>query len=384
MKNMKQATAIVLQMILFLLPATIANNATAQTTKTVVAVLNIEAKDISVDAHAMTHMVRLELEKTNVFTVMDRYEAADILAKNKIDAGACMSKTCLVETGKLLGADKMLSGSAELLGEKIVITLRLIDVNTNAIEKTDVTEYLNLPELQKMSQISVMKIAGLQPNRNMSSLLVDYDVPIQSPKNTMRLNGPRIGFGMTLGEAGKVIVAPKEEGGFEMSPVTFNFGWQQEIQYVSAGNFQGLIENIFLIGGLESGRFIPNYAPLLGFRFGQGSWEFAFGPTFRFVRKAEGFYDTDGLLGTPGEWHLTRDWQAHDPAHGLPYTTQTRIDSRGNVRLSTGLVIGLGKTFHSGYLNIPVNTYIAPKKDGTTIGVTCGFNIQKKEKKSGN
>ena len=357
--------------------------------KPTVAVLNIDSKGIMHDSQEMGYMVRLELEKTKVYSVLDRYEVADVVSKNKIDVNNCYAKTCLVEAGKILKADKMLSGSAERFGEKIVITLRLIDVATGTIEKSDATEYLNLPEVQKMVEISVKKIVGIQPDQNMVNLLIDYDVPIQSPRNTLRLNGPRMGLSYTMGDAGKIMVKPESKGGFNMYPLTFDFGWQQEFQYISAGNFQALVENIFLIGGLESGKFIPNYAPLLGFRFGKGAWEFAFGSTFRFIRKAEGFYDKDGLIGEANEWHLDKDWNTTQPnavdnSSGLPVlkknpnVMESRLDSRGSTSLSTGLVLAVGKTFKSGYLNIPVNIFIAPRKDGTTVGATFGFNIQKK------
>ena len=98
----------------------------------------------------MGYLVRLELEKTGVYSVMDRYEVADVVAKAPFSVDSCFSKTCLVDIGRHLGVAKMMSGSAERFGEKIVITLRLIDVASGTIEKSEATEYLNLPEVQKM------------------------------------------------------------------------------------------------------------------------------------------------------------------------------------------------------------------------------------------
>ena len=336
--------------------------------KPTIAVLNIDSKGLPVNSEAMGYIVRLELEKTGRYSVMDRYEVAEVTNKNSVHPSECYSKSCLVSTGRLLKVEKMLGGSVELLDQKVVISLRLIDVTTGVVEKSDATEYLNLPELQKMIRISVQKITGITPDEVMVNELIDYDVPIQSPKNTLRLNGPRMGFATTTGMNSAILQSKAAVGGFDMYPVSFEFGWQQEFQYISAGNFQALIENVFMVSGLESGRFIPNYAPLLGFRFGKQAWEFAFGPTFRFVRKAYGYYDSTGA------WRLANE--------GVPAsaTTTSRLDSRGNVALSTGLVIAIGRTFHSGYLNIPLNAYIAPRKDGTTIGATFGFNIQKKDK----
>ena len=344
-----------------------------ETTKPTIAVLNIDSRGVNIDSASIGYMVRLELEKTHLYTVMDRYEVAEVINRNKIDVGSCFSKSCLVSTGKLLGVNKMLGGSAELLGEKIVITLRLVDVATGNVERTDATEYLNLPEIQKMIRISVQKVVGITPDEVLVNQLIDYDVPIQSPKNTLRLNGPRMGFAYVTGDAAKILTSPTAKGGFDMYPVSFEFGWQQEFQYISAGTFQALIENVFMISGLESGRFIPNEAPMLGFRFGKNAWEFAFGPTFRLVNKADGYYDDKG------NWHLQKEWDANT-AMPSTYVTDNRLDSRGSLELSTGLVIAFGRTFHSGYLNIPLNIYVAPRRDGTNVGATFGFNIQKKDR----
>jgi hypothetical protein len=356
-------------------------------TKPTIAVLNIDSKGIINTSEEMGYLVRLELEKTGVYSVMDKYEVNEIVKANNIDLNNCYSKTSLVNAGKLLKVDKMLSGSVERLEEKIILSLRVIDVAGGVIEKNESTEYLNLPEMQKMVRISVKKIVGLEPDPMMVKLLIDYDVPVESPKNTLRLNGPRMGFSSTLGKAGEILSEPdKSKGGFDMFPVNFQFGWQQEVQYISAGSFQALIENIFLIGGLESGKFVPSYTPLLGFRFGKGAWEFGFGPTFRVVKKANGFYDKDNLLGGgKNEWYLQKDWDPTDSIGGLapqsnPYSIESRLDSRGSNELSTGLVVAIGKTFRSGYLNIPVNIYFAPRKDGSTIGAMIGFNIQKKKR----
>lgn len=360
-------------------------------TKPSIAVLNIDSKGVINTSEEMGYLVRLELEKTEVYSVMDKYEVSEVVKANNIDLNTCYSKSCLVNAGKLLKVEKMLSGSVERFEEKVIVSLRIIDVASGNIEKNETTEFLNLPEIQKMIRVSVKKIVGQEPDPMMVKLLIDYDVPVESPKNTLRLNGPRMGFATTMGEAGKILVEPdKNKGGFDMmgignNPINFQFGWQQEIQYISSGNFQALIENIFLIGGLESGKIIPSYTPLLGFRFGKGAWEFGFGPSFRLVKKANGFYDTNGYMGKKGDWYLQNQWvNSADSVSGKPsnnpYAIESRLDSRGSTEISTGLVIAVGKTFRSGYLNIPVNIYVAPRKDGTTVGAMIGFNIQKKKK----
>jgi len=125
-------------------------NTQADGKKPSIAVLNIDTKNIAQDAQTMGYIVRLELEKTGRFNVMDKYEAAEIAKKHNIDISNCFSKSCLVETGRYFNVDKMMSGSVEKIEDKIVVSLRIIDVKSGNIEKSDATEYLNLPEIQKM------------------------------------------------------------------------------------------------------------------------------------------------------------------------------------------------------------------------------------------
>ena len=356
----RQLSGAFFSILLFLAPAVFAQ------AKPTIAVLNIDSKGMVQDAEAMGYMVRLELEKTGVYAVMDRYEVADKLSANKEKADACFATSCLVAAGRHLGVSKMLSGNVERFGEKIVITMRLIDVASGTIEKSEATEYLNLPEIQKMISISVAKIAGLQPDPMLTSVLLDYNTPIENANTSFTNNGPRMGFSYTIGDAAKRLQAGKDQGGFGMYPAIFQFGWQQEISYISAGNFQALVEFVPAIGGLESGLLIPSMTVLQGFRVGKMGLEFALGPTFRLVQVADVYNAADGT------WRLASDGNPDNRR------VETLPDSRGDYKFSTSMLFVAGITFHSGYLNMPVNVYFAPRQDANVIGFSFGFNVHKK------
>lgn len=378
---MKTTNGKIKSMILIVLLAASACTIAQAQKKPTAAVLGIDSKGVIQDAEAVGFMVRLELEKTNFYTVLDKYDVAEAVKQNNIDLKTCFGKSCVVAAGKILRTDKMVTGSVERFGEKIVISLKVVDVATEAIEKQDATEYLNLqPELQRMIGISVQKLLGVAPNQNIVNLLINYDTPIVSPKTQLSLNGPRMGFSIASGDAADVLSAAESQGGYNMYPITFQFGWQKEWQYLSAGDFQALVELFPMIGGLESGKFIPSLTFLNGFRMGKRGWEFAFGPSFRLVKKAEGFWG-DGKNGTTDrQWYLSKQWNAFDPSTLNPYLTVKRLDSRGVIALSTSLFFGVGRTFKSGYLNIPVNLYVLPRKEGTIVGMSFGFNLYSKPK----
>jgi len=378
-----KTTITIIKSALIIMMTVCASSTNAQTdAKPTAAVLTIESKGVIPDAESVGNMMRLELQKTNRFNVIDRYEIDDVLRKNGIDAKTCFAKSCLLEAGKVLHADKMLTGSVERFGEKIAVSVKLVDVNTGTIENSDVTEYLNLQkEIHKMIEISVKKLLGIAPDKDMAHVLISYNQPIQSGLTSVNLSGPRAGIYYTDGIVGERMRADKtQHGGLGMYSVTSVIGWQQEREYLSSGNFQGLIEFIFTGSGLESGRFIPAFTFLNGIRLNRQGWELAFGPTFRFVRKAKGYYtgykDENGNFhfDPVKDWHLESEWKQ---PYANPYPIVSNIDDRGDPALSTGLVIGVGKTFRSGYLNIPVNFYIIPKKEGTVYGLSFGFNVFK-------
>jgi hypothetical protein len=338
-----------------------------------IVVLNLETKGVIPDAKTTGNIVRIELEKTKLFDIIDPFDINETIIKQNINIDSCISRSCILSVGKALKTEKILTGIVERIGEKIIITLKIINTESGKTETSHTQEYLNLQnEIQKMLNISVNKLNNLPVDETIVNLLIAYNQPIETPQTQMKNNGPRFGASMLTGDAGKLFTAPKEVGGFDMYPVSFQFGWQHEVQYLSSGNFQGLFEFIGSLGGLESGKLMPSFTLLNGFRMGRQGWEFGIGPTFRFVSKATGYYDENKV------WRLG-DGYTFTPDKGVvQYPTISRLDSRGNPTLNARLLIAVGRTFKSGYLNIPVNIYTSPSKSGWIYGVSFGFNIYKK------
>lgn len=333
-----------------------------------VALISIDSRNLDWDNTTMANIVRFELEKIDRFEVLDKYDVTSTLQANEIDVANCFGKNSLIEVGKLLGADKMLTGSAELFGDKIIMILRLIDVKDQVVEVTSVMEYLNAQaEIQIMCMISLNDLLGIENDPHLVDLLINYNLPITTRKTTVSLNGPRMGTVYTMGSNGQRLRDPKTNGGYNMFPVSSMFGYQFEKQYMSSGDFQALVEVITSVNGLESGTVIPSLTILNGFRFNNGGYEFGLGPVLRLVKTEEGFY-------RDGQW--TRVSEVETVPAGVE--VEDLIDSRGSLRGSVGVIVAIGKTFRSGYLNIPVNLFYSPVKDGSIVGLTLGFNTTKK------
>lgn len=334
-------------------------------------ILQFEAVNTLNESTAITNLVRIEAQKLNNYKIIDKYDTENTLTQNSIDIKTCFGEQCAVSAGKLLNASKALQGSVQRIGEKIIIELRLYNVATQAIEKAVVYEYVNMEsELQRMIELSLQAMFELPKDEQLSALLIAKNAPLSDIVASRRkLNGPRMGFAYFDGMRGNRLQSG-DAGGYDMYPLMSQFGYQFETQYLSSGDLEALLEVLPMIGGLEQNRIIPSITFMNGFRFRRSGFEFGFGPNISINSFAKG-YTTDNGKTFNLESNYTGD-EANKPKMIETY------DSRGELKLTSNWIWAVGKTFHSGSLNIPVNAYVSPNKNGWMYGLMVGFNIQKR------
>lgn len=352
-----------------------------RTKQTKIAVLGIDVKELSTNSESVAHITRLKLQKLDRFAVFRSYDVAEELKTANLQVNQCYSIKCLSNAGKLLGAEQMLSGTIERFGERIIISMILVDVSSASIIKSDVNEYYNFPnELEGMIEISVNNLLDLPSDPKLvNGLEKKQNILEDQSVERLKLNGPRMGLAYVGGIHGKRLQDSKSIGGYEMLPIMTQFGYQMELQYMSAGNMQALLEVIPMVSGMDQGRFIPSITLMNGFRHSKSGWEFAFGPTMRISQIARGYYDNQDI------WHLEYEWwQQNVDENGVipenPYTIIDNLDARGRAKLTYGFTVAAGKTFQSGHLNMPVNLFFTPTKDSYLFGASFGFNVRTKKK----
>jgi hypothetical protein len=337
-----------------------------------VGVLGIDSKGFpAMEPSQMSNIVRTELDRMGKFEVIDRYDVEYLLKNSDLKADNCFGKECLVDVGKKIRADKMLSGSVELYGERIFVNLRLIDVGTSTIERTKVVEFLNLRgQLPLMVGLTLQKMFEQPVDNELFTKLTkkfDYENMVNNPEqDRLNLSGPRMGFTYFMGESSSILRARESVGGFNANPVMFQFGYQFEVQYLNQGSFQALFEFIPMVTGLDQGKFLPSISVLNGMRSNISGWELAFGPVFYMTQRSTGYRNT-----------TTNEWQMEKPTVPTGWEAESRFDSRGERQFDTGFVFAVGKSFKSGKLNIPVNAFFIPRRDGNRIGISVGFNAKK-------
>jgi len=336
-----------------------------------IAVTNFNCSGLFVTPELAAKMARLELVKLEKYTVLDEFDMSEVLAQNP-QYGTCYGKTCLIEIGEKLKVDYIMSGSIDGLGNKIVVTIKLIDVNNKVLKTTKSLEFDNQEaELQRMIGIVIQEMLGA-PVDAITKTLLEFKNEMITSNNVGRMNnsGPRIGASyVAFGEMNEFFMRNEARGGLGCLPMMSNFGYQFEEQYIGTENFSALAELIFNVGGMEQGNFIPSLALLNGFRFGEGGWEFAFGPSIGFRKTSKGHFEN-------GIYYTSSEYGSLNPAANQTIYKR-HLDARGDIEFSANWVMAFGRTFKSGALNIPLNLYYSSNKYGGVIGASIGFNVNK-------
>jgi TolB-like protein len=112
-----------------------ASPAVAGATDNRIAVMDFETQDLPRSTGAMAaELVRTELANEKSFTVIERNRINLILKEHGFQQSGCTDQSCAVEVGRLLSANKILTGTVMKLGGQIIITVRLVDVQSGKID----------------------------------------------------------------------------------------------------------------------------------------------------------------------------------------------------------------------------------------------------------
>ena len=365
--------------IVILMLLTLQTSLHAQTgDKKMCAVLHVEAtasirsKISHLDNVSAGTTVRRELEKLGVYQIAFRQDMEQVISSD--DLNRCFDLNCMIETGKKLRVDRVISGAIEYIEGSIIIALREVDIQTERVSNSKTKEFRFLPEqLKFMVQITLQEMFGLPTDNQMTQALENRfgrDDYMNNPgSDRLNLTGFRVGAVAIFGDNADVLKGPLNEGGFDVRPFLFQFGYQFETQYLNQGRLQALFEIIPMISGIEQGLFIPSLSLLHGLRDNRTGLEFAFGATMGLTRMEKGYFDDNGA------WRLKNEWNYGTSENPNPAPSMFwRLDSRGNIRGSVGFIAAAGFSLKSGTLNIPMNTFIVSQKDSFRIGVSVGIN----------
>jgi len=342
------------------------------------AVVNFDVTGESLTKEQYLSITRSEVSKMGRFLVIDKYTLQEALAENPVDLKSCFGIKCLTKVGQQVKADFVIAGSIEIIIDKAIVSLRLLDVSKGEMVKSSYSEfYWSESNAQRIVQLAVYQLFDKEVDQQLLNVY-DYELAKQGKLEgpdlqVYNLTGPRFGGVYQTGTMGDVLKNNKNDGGFDKQPMMTVIGFQHEKQYLYTGSFQAVFQTNFSLTGLDQQIAIPSLNFLNGFRSTKNGWEFGFGPSFRIRKSAEGFYRTDekGVK----TWHLSDE--------ALPYegvSPTKRLDSRGSTKIISTWIWAIGRTFSAGKMNMPINLYTIPDKDGWLFGISLGYSLQSRKK----
>jgi TolB-like protein len=341
------------------------------------AVIAIDGMGTGLSNDEITQLTRLELQKFDNIIVIDRFDVEQILKNNQIDPATCFNTECLVKAGELLKVDWVLTGSVNNVNNFTVANFKIIDIKQGLTTNAIVREFKQMPnQTQNQVQITLSQLLKKPYNTELYELIKrdpkQEQMLVQADVKQLNLSGPRMGLTYLFGEAGKILKAPLKDGGFDMNPLMFQIGYQFEKQYLNSGKMQALFEIVPLVTGIDQNTFVPSLSIVNGLRNNKNGFEFGIGAVFSFIKEAEMFTHTDNKDYLVSKWR-----EVPKPPESAPNDRFFRMHSDGDPRFMTAIVIAVGKSFKSGNLNIPVNLYCMPMRDGVRVGLIGGFNTKK-------
>jgi len=370
MKNLTYSLTITTLMLLLI--STGSTHAQNTSNKAKIGVISLDVVNLSLTNNQAAKVLRNALIELDTFEVIDIYDMEYILQKENITDSTCLNINCLVNVGKTLNADIMMTGIIERLLGKIVVSLRIIDVQTSRITNRKLIEFVDVEDqLKEMIRITLNEMFGHSSDKAKTLSLTNeyqFESSINKPEITkLQLSGPRIGLTALTGENAQIYRNAEQNGGFDGRSVLFQFGYQFEVSYLNEGPIQALFEFIPMISGVDQGRFVPSVSLLNGIRSNVSGWEFAIGPVFSMAKFAEGYYNENN------EWIM----KGKDSPEEAVFVK--RLDSRGDPQLNTGLIFAFGKSFKSGKINFPVNIFTVVNRNSYRFGISMGFNASENQ-----
>ena len=128
------------------------------------AFLGFNARDIPPSgADILSDLVREELIKSGKYNVIDREHTEYLLEEITFQHTDLTDQDSIASIGNLLGVEKLMIGTIGKLGDLSIITLRIIDVETGVIERTETEEFIGMmEELRKPVRIAVQKLLDIE------------------------------------------------------------------------------------------------------------------------------------------------------------------------------------------------------------------------------
>ena len=116
--------------------------------RSVITVLDLSLEKISKSEGALiVDLLSSALIETERYRVIDRAQRTALLAEIVFAMSDCTDEACQLKAGRMLAADRIIIGSAGILGTKYVLTLKMVEVETSVALHTAYEIFGSMDEL---------------------------------------------------------------------------------------------------------------------------------------------------------------------------------------------------------------------------------------------
>lgn len=114
--------------------------------------------------YMLENQVEAGISQAGAHKVLERTQLDKVLAEQGLQqTGACDSAQCQIEMGRLLGVDKLVIGAVGGGKGRLQVTVKLVDVESGAIEWTEIADAGHAPEEGDVGRTLGFHLSGREP-----------------------------------------------------------------------------------------------------------------------------------------------------------------------------------------------------------------------------
>ncbi|MBN2402811.1 MAG: hypothetical protein JXN64_10475 [Spirochaetes bacterium] len=134
----------------------------------------------------VSELMRTDLINTNRFTVIERSQMDMIFKEQGFQQAGCTDQECAVKIGKLLAARKMLIGNVMKVGDSIVVTCRVVDVERGVADAS--AKVAAESEESLVSEVSALVAALTGGTPSEESITIIPKITLKLSKRSYKVN----------------------------------------------------------------------------------------------------------------------------------------------------------------------------------------------------
>ncbi len=130
--------------------------------KELITVMDFSSNNFSeMDVIVFVDYLSSQIQNTGEYRVIDRMQRENILSELEFSNSGCTDESCQLEIGRLLSARKVIVGSIGSIGNKQILNVKLIDVETSETINSASKKYADMDEMLSGSDILISELFGL-------------------------------------------------------------------------------------------------------------------------------------------------------------------------------------------------------------------------------